>query len=83
MAPSTISDPVSAPIDEVNNKSASEGTAAPRKHDPDASFGDLRALAFPPSFDNKEKERQYLKERLTAAVRIFAQKGFDHHVVSC
>ncbi|KAI5474401.1 class II aldolase/adducin domain containing protein [Pseudohyphozyma bogoriensis] len=42
--------------------------------------GDLLALATPPKFDSIEKERAYLKERLVAAIRIFAKFGLDHHV---
>ncbi|KAK4050805.1 hypothetical protein OIV83_003226 [Microbotryomycetes sp. JL201] len=42
--------------------------------------GDLAKLTAPPKFDNVEAERAYLKERLCAALRIFAKQGFDHHV---
>lgn len=31
----------------------------------------------PPKFDNPYEERQYLKERLALAFRIFAKFGFD------
>ncbi|KAK9773603.1 putative Class II aldolase and Adducin domain-containing protein [Seiridium cardinale] len=34
----------------------------------------------PPKFDDPFKERQYLKERLTLAFRIFAKNGFDDGV---
>ncbi|GAA5890779.1 hypothetical protein JCM6882_000658 [Rhodosporidiobolus microsporus] len=50
------------------------------------SFGfdsspDLKALCTPPTFGGDvEAERAYLKERLTAALRIFAREGMDHHV---
>jgi hypothetical protein len=44
---------------------------------------DLAALATPPKFDGDvEKERAYLKERLAAALRIFAKQGLSFHVVS-
>lgn len=78
MSPSAISE--STPASTVL-----EATPVSRKHDPNASFGasDLFALATPPKFEDKEKERQYLKEHLAAAVRIFAKYGFDHHVVRC
>lgn len=33
-----------------------------------------------PKFDNKEKEREYLKKRLALAFRIFAKYGFDEGV---
>lgn len=45
--------------------------------------GDLAALVTPPKFDSLEDERQYLKERIALACRIFAQYGLDHHIVSC
>jgi hypothetical protein len=34
----------------------------------------------PPKFTDKLAERQYLKERLAAAFRIFAKNGFDEGV---
>lgn len=34
----------------------------------------------PPVFDDKEKEREYLKGRLAAAFRIFGKYGFDEGV---
>ena len=49
--------------------------------DSNAGISDLMALATPPIFDDKMKEREYLKERLAAAFRIFGKFGFDHHVV--
>lgn len=47
-----------------------------------AGNGQLAALTQPPKHDTVEAERAYLKERLVAALRIFAQQGFDHGVVS-
>ncbi|KAF8305672.1 class II aldolase/adducin domain-containing protein [Clavulina sp. PMI_390] len=35
---------------------------------------------MPPKFPDKEAERAYVKERLTAALRIFGKMNFDHHV---
>jgi len=35
---------------------------------------------YPPTFDDKYKERQYQKERLALAFRIFAKFGFDEGV---
>ena len=34
----------------------------------------------PPKFDDKYKEREYLKGRLAAAFRIFGKNGFDEGV---
>ena len=34
-------------------------------------------LPAPPVFDDKYKEREYLKRRLTSAFRVFAKLGFD------
>lgn len=39
-------------------------------------------LTKPPTFTDVDEERAYLKERLCAAMRIFAAEGFDHGVVS-
>lgn len=44
--------------------------------------GDLAQLVTPPRFDSLDDERQYLKERIALACRIFAQYGLDHHIVS-
>ena len=43
-----------------------------------SSSGELAALTQPPAFDNVDDERAYLKERLCAAIRIFAREGLDH-----
>jgi len=51
-----------------------------RKHDPNA--GTLSTLASIPEFEDKMKEREYVKERLAAGLRIFGKFGFDHHIVS-
>ncbi|BGO99631.1 hypothetical protein JCM10021v2_003307 [Rhodotorula toruloides] len=56
------------------------------RQDQDAeSFGfesdaDLKRMVTPPKFDSLEEERQYLKERIALACRIFAQYGLDHHI---
>ena len=47
----------------------------------DFGSGGLAALTQPPTFTTVEAERAYLKERLVAAIRIFAHEGFDHTVV--
>lgn len=53
------------------------------KHDPDALLFGKELEAFgPPKFENKEEERQHLKERLAAGIRIFGKFNFDHHIVS-
>ncbi|GAA5993292.1 hypothetical protein JCM10908_001416 [Rhodotorula pacifica] len=59
-------------------------TTGTRQDNDSESFGfekgDLLSLSTPPKFDDIEKEKQYLKERLALACRIFAQYGLDHHV---
>ncbi len=35
------------------------------------------SIPMPPSFDNPEQERTYVKQRLAAAFRVFAMHGFD------
>lgn len=53
------------------------------KHDPDALLFGKELDAFkPPQFEDKEEERQNLKERLAAGIRIFGKFNFDHHIVS-
>lgn len=48
----------------------------------DFGKGGLAALTKAPTFETVEAERAWLKERLVAAIRIFANEGFDHTVVS-
>lgn len=43
--------------------------------------GDLAALTGPPKFKTVEAEREYLKIKLTAAMRIFDHLGYCHGVV--
>ena len=40
--------------------------------------GSLAPLTVPPKFDSVDKERAYLKLRLTAALRIMGKLGYDH-----
>lgn len=42
--------------------------------------GEMIAFPSPPTFDDKYKERAYLKGRLAAAFRIFGKYGFDEGV---
>nr|POE99381.1 decarboxylase novr [Quercus suber] len=42
--------------------------------------GKMMAFPRPPQFDDKVKERDYLKGRLAAAFRIFGKYGFDEGV---
>ena len=42
--------------------------------------GEMVAFPSPPKFDDKYKERAYMKGRLAAAFRIFAKYGFDEGV---
>ncbi|GAA5835037.1 hypothetical protein JCM11251_000145 [Rhodosporidiobolus azoricus] len=64
-----------------------EHSGSTRQSSTAESFGfdsspDLKALCTPPYFKGDfEKERRYLKEKLAAALRIFAREGMDHHVV--
>lgn len=51
-----------------------------RKHD--LNFGTFSTLASIPEFEDKMREREYVKERLAAGLRIFGKFGFDHHIVS-
>ncbi|KAL8278429.1 hypothetical protein RQP46_009119 [Phenoliferia psychrophenolica] len=46
----------------------------------DMGGGDLMALTQAPAHASIEAEREYLKERLAAAIRIFAHYDFDHGV---
>lgn len=46
----------------------------------DMGKGEMAALTSPPVFTDKLEERAYLKERLCAAIRIFADQGYDHTI---
>ena len=41
---------------------------------------EMPAFPKPPQFDNKFKEREYLKGRLAAAFRVFGKYGYDEGV---
>ncbi|NMP24157.1 class II aldolase/adducin family protein [Sulfobacillus harzensis] len=41
---------------------------------------ELRASVMPPTFQNMDEERQYRKQRLAGAFRLFARFGFDEGV---
>lgn len=43
-------------------------------------FDAMGSLTEPPQFETIEEEREYLKGRLCAAIRIFAKEGLDHTV---
>jgi hypothetical protein len=62
--------------------SVKPSTAAP--HEPGLNEKDAKAKAMsfpgPPKFDDKYKERAYLKGRLAAAFRIFGKYGYDEGV---
>jgi len=53
---------------------------AKRKQGPNP--GTLSTLPNIPEFEDKMKEREHVKERLAAGLRIFGKFGFDHHIVS-
>ncbi|GAA5929238.1 uncharacterized protein JCM15063_004091 [Sporobolomyces koalae] len=61
-----------------------DDTKSHQSADPESFFdkndSDFVKLITPPKFDSVEKEREYLKERLVAAIRIFGKFGYDHHV---
>ena len=42
--------------------------------------GEIMSMPSPPQFDDKHKERAYMKGRLAAAFRIFGKYGFDEGV---
>jgi hypothetical protein len=41
----------------------------------------MSSLTTPPKFDDVFEGRQYAREKLAAAVRIFADRGLDHTIV--
>jgi hypothetical protein len=49
------------------------------------SFGfdiaSMSSLTTPPEFDDVLEARRYTREKLAAAVRIFAHLGLDHNIV--
>lgn len=67
----------------ANATAVDQGLAEKQKHAPEAGKGfdmagsNMAALTSPPKFDNVDEERAYLKERLCAALRIFARLGYE------
>ncbi|KAF2138072.1 uncharacterized protein K452DRAFT_321436 [Aplosporella prunicola CBS 121167] len=59
-----------------------EGKPTATVHEPGLSEAKVRPLVLPkpPTFDDPLAERQYLKQRLAAAFRIFGKYGFDEGV---
>ncbi|PIA99019.1 Decarboxylase NovR [Cercospora beticola] len=45
-----------------------------------ANRGEMGEFPYPPTFDDKHEEREYLKGRLAAAFRIFGKYGYDEGV---
>ena len=78
MAPpqSTYQDPTTTPNGAVGtSKVPLEPALSESKAQPEAI-----KFPSPPKFDDKRKEREYLKGRLAAAFRVFGKYGFDEGV---
>jgi hypothetical protein len=70
MAPPTSTETTSStPITLQSRKSTQEASAQKAKV--------KMNIPKPPTFDDKMKEREYLKGRLAAAFRIFGKNGYD------
>lgn len=69
-------------IEPQNGNEQKLNTTAPLEPGLDDKMGNMQKLKFPtpPKFDDKYKERAYLKGRLAAAFRIFGKCGFDEGV---
>lgn len=85
MTPPTATETVTqtTPPDGLNTASAQPSNAAPlepKLHDRDANVMQGNSFPQPPKFEDKYKEREYLKGRLAAAFRIFGKYGFDEGV---
>lgn len=80
--------PSATHTDEVTDSNGhnNEKLATPVTHEPgvskDKALKREGQIAFPkpPIFEDKYKEREYLKGRLALAFRIFAKNGFDEGV---
>ena len=70
-------------LSEAEEKSLNNGEVP---HEPgvtvtkDAVIDMLSSFPKPPSFEDKYEEREYLKGRLAAALRIFGKLGFEEGV---
>ena len=68
----------------ATNGSSDKNTPATAPHEPGLSKekarGEMIQFPSPPKFEDKHKERAYLKGRLAAAFRIFGKYGFDEGV---
>lgn len=69
MSPPTATD--SVPVQAQQTQEASANSAKIKM-----PFSQMK----PPVFDDKYKEREYLKGRLAAAFRIFGKNGFDEGI---
>lgn len=75
--------PPSATDDLTSNGASSNGAATSSQQSQEAAAEKAKVkMAFPkpPVFEDKYKEREYLKGRLAAAFRIFGKYGFDEGV---
>lgn len=74
--------PPQATFSEPATNGHSEPASAP--HEPGLSKekarGEMIAFPSPPTFEDKYKERAYLKGKLAAAFRVFGKYGFDEGV---
>lgn len=75
MASSAIID--SAPVD-GQEVYVQEGKTDVIGFDYHTANSELGALALAPTFASVEAERAYIKERLAAAIRLFAKEDLDH-----
>lgn len=56
-------------------------TIAPQSQEASAEKAKVKMnIPRPPTFTNKQEEREYLKGRLAAAFRIFGKNGFDEGI---
>jgi hypothetical protein len=72
----------SAPSDTAVSSFPTGGSSQPNSESFFDDNAEFMNLITPPKFESVEKEREYLKEKLAASVRIFGKYGYDHHVVS-
>jgi hypothetical protein len=73
-------------VDQVASTGIKDEASAAATHEPGLTKSQIerkgKSMTFPapPQFDDKYREREYLKGRLALAFRIFAKEGFDEGV---
>ena len=77
MAPTAVATPVSEPPEALDKNSIFHKKGADLVNFAVGATNGKSTVPQIPDFKSKEEERQYVKERLACAFRVFAANGFD------